>query len=83
MKVIPIVGLLLILSGCEKFITPEKKAIPQKILKVGRCNEHGTCLVEFEGGGTGLMTRPSEGEYGCQSISQRAFELCEGPSDDE
>lgn len=70
------------LIGCEALFPPEKeRPKPKRIEEVIKCNKFGTCLVRFESGERGLMTRPSAGEYGCQSISSYSFNRCPGPDE--
>lgn len=82
MKLLNSIVLALAISSCTDLFPPEKeRPLPKKVATVVRCNKFGTCLVRFDTGENGLMTRPSEGDYACQSINSYAFNKCPGPDE--
>jgi hypothetical protein len=78
-------GLFLSLNIACDVLFPKAKPSPNAKLveKVERCNKYGTCLVIFEDGTQGLMTRTEVGIYGCKALSERAYNKCHGEKEAE
>ncbi len=73
-------SILMGITGCDLLSVENVEApTPHKIEQVVRCNKYGTCVVVFANGKQGLMTRPNVGEYGCKSMSDYAYNRCDGP----
>lgn len=67
---------VVMVSSCDRLFPPEKRVDAKRVDEVKKCNEFGTCLVIFDDGSNGLMTRPDVGDYGCPSLTKRSFEKC-------
>ncbi|RZA11602.1 MAG: hypothetical protein EOP10_32825, partial [Proteobacteria bacterium] len=74
-----ILNLLLLLSCDSLFPTQKDTPTGKRVDEVKKCNVFGTCLVIFDDGTTGLMTRPDVGDHGCPSLTTRSFQKCAAP----
>ncbi|MES2746632.1 MAG: hypothetical protein V4655_14460 [Bdellovibrionota bacterium] len=68
--------------ACDSLFPTQKDApTGKRVDEVKKCNVFGTCLVIFDDGSTGLMTRPDVGDHGCPSLTTRSFQKCDAPSE--